>query len=416
MQADMQADLQADMQASNNIATYTIRKKSFCVPRTYDLKDVAGKGAFGTVARFVHSETTYAIKKLDKDVQVICAIRELDVLKHLRNHELFVNMHFEYFHDDSVYMIFENMDSTLGNVIRSAQTLTPAHVIFIAHQIFCGVAILHDAGILHRDLKPDNILINGDCKLKIADFGMSRGFLQESPPKRQKHTPRQYSDNYTTGTTTGETAEVHSTKRNERFPQMVPFTSYQTTRWYRAPEILLETTYDAKADVWSCACIIAELVCRHAILCGKDSADQMRRILRLTGKPSVAEIDSMIPNSVQRRIEILASRMEYINLLSEAEHHESILWHQCKKHDSQLVDLFKRLFQFVPSQRISAYDASRHSYLKDQQKLWRSVPAFNTGADTMTERQQEEYLTKNVMPLETMTVMQGQMDEVIDLL
>ena len=71
----MQSDMKADLPASNKIATYTIRNNTFCVPRTYELKDVAGRGAFGTVARFVHNATTYAFKKLDKDVHVTGAAR-----------------------------------------------------------------------------------------------------------------------------------------------------------------------------------------------------------------------------------------------------------------------------------------------------------------------------------------------------
>ena len=411
----MRADKQADGQASNNIASYTIRKNTFCVPHTYKLKDVAGKGAFGTVARFVHSETTYAIKKLDKDVLVIYAVREIGILRHLRNHDLFINMHFGYFHGESVYMILENMETTLGNVIRSNQTLTSAHITLIAHQIFSGVAILHEAKILHRDLKPDNILINRDCKLKIADFGMSRGFMQVHAysSKRQKHTPTQHADNDTAGTEA--TAEARSTTTNETTSQMLPFTSYQTTRWYRAPEILLETSYGEKADVWSCACILAELVCSHAILCGTDSADQMRRILHLTGKPSSAEIDSMVSKTVWRRAEVVALKIEYIQLMLEAEHRESILWHRCKQHDPQLVDLLKKLFLFVPSQRIRAYDASRHLYFKDQKQRWKWLSTLDIDTATMTERQQGDYLKNNVMPLETMAAMQEQVDEAIDL-
>lgn len=98
--------------------------------------------------------------------------------------------------------------------------------------------------------RPRNILVNADCQLKIADFGLAR-----------------YYDNYTEST-------------------IVPMTEYVTTRWYRAPEVLIGwPRYGAGVDIWALGCIIAELILRHPLFPGLNSLDQLESILKLLGKP-----------------------------------------------------------------------------------------------------------------------------------
>ena len=89
---------------------------------------------------------------------------------------------------------------------------------------------MHSAGILHRDLKPRNILVNTNCDLKICDFGLSRADI----PLLQSHS--------------------------------VMLTDYITTRWYRAPEVLLSwKKYSSAIDVWSVGCILAEMISRKIL-------------------------------------------------------------------------------------------------------------------------------------------------------
>lgn len=92
--------------------------------------------------------------------------------------------------------------------IRSGQPLTDAHFQSFLYQTLCGLKYIHSANVLHRDLKPGNLLVNADCELKICDFGLARG--------------------YTPGGGTSRTAG------NQGF-----MTEYVATRWYRAPEIML---------------------------------------------------------------------------------------------------------------------------------------------------------------------------------
>ena len=90
--------------------------------------------------------------------------------------------------------------------IRSGQPLTDAHFQSFLYQTLCGLKYIHSANVLHRDLKPGNLLVNADCELKICDFGLARG--------------------YSSGT--------GSASNNQGF-----MTEYVATRWYRAPEVML---------------------------------------------------------------------------------------------------------------------------------------------------------------------------------
>jgi mitogen-activated protein kinase 7 len=109
----------------------------------------------------------------------------------------------------------ELMESDLAAIIRSGQPLTDAHFQSFIYQILCGLKYIHSANVLHRDLKPGNILVNADCELKICDFGLARGF---------------------------------SVDPDENAGYM---TEYVATRWYRAPEIMLSISSYTKASTYN---------------------------------------------------------------------------------------------------------------------------------------------------------------------
>jgi len=114
---------------------------------------------------------------------------------------------------DSVYLYIELLEADLHAIIRSGQPLTDAHYQSFIYQVLCGLKYIHSANVLHRDLKPGNLLVNADCELKICDFGLARG----------------YSDN---------------TEQNAGY-----MTEYVATRWYRAPEIMLSFQSYTKASM-----------------------------------------------------------------------------------------------------------------------------------------------------------------------
>jgi serine/threonine protein kinase len=114
---------------------------------------------------------------------------------------------------DSVYLYIELLEADLHAIIRSGQPLTDAHYQSFIYQVLCGLKYIHSANVLHRDLKPGNLLVNADCELKICDFGLARG----------------YSDN---------------SEQNAGY-----MTEYVATRWYRAPEIMLSFQSYTKASI-----------------------------------------------------------------------------------------------------------------------------------------------------------------------
>lgn len=104
------------------------------------------------------------------------------------------------------------MEADLHQIIRSEQPLTDAHFQYFVYQICRGLKYIHSANVLHRDLKPGNLLVNADCELKICDFGLARGFSDDA-------------------------------ESNVGF-----MTEYVATRWYRAPEIMLSFQSYTKAS------------------------------------------------------------------------------------------------------------------------------------------------------------------------
>jgi len=142
------------------------------------------------------------------------------------------------------------MDTTLSKVIRSKQKLSPRHIQYFIYQIARGLEYMHSGGIIHRDLKPENILVNAaDCKVKITDFGLSRGVhLDADTPQK--------------------------------------LTEYVVTRWYRAPEVMCcSRLYDYQIDTWALGCISAELFYRRPVFKGRNHIEQLQLIFHYMGTP-----------------------------------------------------------------------------------------------------------------------------------
>lgn len=113
------------------------------------------------------------------------------------------------------------------------------------YQILQGLNFMHKHGFFHRDIKPENLLCNGPELIKIADFGLAR--------------------------------EIRSRP---------PYTDYVSTRWYRAPEVLLRSTnYSSPVDIWAVGCIMAELYTLQPLFPGRSEVDQIFRICSILGTP-----------------------------------------------------------------------------------------------------------------------------------
>jgi len=240
------------------------------IPFGYIPVEPVGQGAYGFVFSALKvgnrekEPIPVAIKKLndawDNETSKARLFRELLCMKEM-NHPNVLKLVDVMYCNKAVYIVSELMETDLGSVVKSSQSLSVEQMLVIFYQLIDGVRYIHDCGIIHRDLKPRNILVSKNCDVKICDFGLAR--------------------------TVG--------------PATVPLTDYVCTRWYRAPEILVPAyTYTNKIDIFSLGCIIAEVVSKKPLLPGKDSIRQYDLILRRFGKLSDQEI-ALIPDSRVRK-------------------------------------------------------------------------------------------------------------------
>jgi len=216
------------------------------------------------------------------------------------------------------YVVNELMETDLACIVKSPQPLSDEHCQFFIYQILRGMKYVHSAGILHRDLKPRNLLVNSNCDLKICDFGLARADLPD--------------------------LKFHSTV----------MTDYIATRWYRAPEVLLSwKRYNKAIDVWSIGCILAELLGRRPLFPGTETDNQLEIIIDMMGTPSEEEISSV---PVAQKREMLKNMPK-----KKPKSFETMF----KSANPLAVDLLKKLLIFDPLKRITVDEALAHPYLKD---------------------------------------------------
>jgi len=162
---------------------------------------------------------------------------------------------------------------------------------------------------VHRDLKPSNILVNENCDLKICDFGLAR--IQD--------------------------------------PQM---TGYVSTRYYRAPEIMLTwQKYDVEVDIWSAGCIFAEMLEGKPLFPGKDHVNQFSIITELLGTPPDDVISTICSENTLRFVQSLPKR------------ERQPLKNKFKNADPQAIELLERMLVFDPRKRVKAGEALADPYL-----------------------------------------------------
>ncbi|CAJ0632155.1 9750_t:CDS:10 [Entrophospora sp. SA101] len=194
--------------------------------------------------------------KSEKEGFPITALREVKLLQSL-NHGQIVKLNEIMVFKGVVYMVFEYMDHDLTGILGNVQVnFEHQHIKCLMKQLLEGLAYLHENGVLHRDIKGSNILLNNRGELKLADFGLARQFH----PKR-----------------------------------MHDYTNRVITLWYRPPELCLGATqYGPEVDLWSAGCIMMELITKKAIFPGNDEISQLEYIYKLMGTPTVDDWPSLI--------------------------------------------------------------------------------------------------------------------------
>ena len=215
-----------------------------------------------------------------------------------------------------VYLVTELLDTDLHYIIHSKQALSDDHIQYFVYQILRGVHAIHTAHVLHRDLKPGNLLVNKNCDLKICDFGLARAI---DPTEEKKD---------------------------------LGLTEYVVTRWYRAPELLVENqSYTTAIDVWAVGCIFAEMLGRKALFPGRDYLHQLRLIIDVLGTPSEEDLSCITNHQAVQFLRTLPvkPRKPWTEIFPNA--------------SPQALALLDSMLVFNPDNRCSMVDALNSEYM-----------------------------------------------------
>jgi len=250
------------------------------------------------------------------------AIREITLLKEL-THPNVVSLNDVVLQENRLYLIFEFLSMDLKkylDTVPEGQFMDPQLVKSYLFQILDAMVFCHSRRVIHRDLKPQNLLIDNKGTIKLADFGLARAY---------------------------------------GIPVRV-YTHEVVTLWYRAPEILLGgQRYSTPVDIWSIGCIFAEMATRKPLFHGDSEIDQLFRIFRTLGTPTeetwpgVSQLPDYKNNFPSWKSNILPTCVPQIDKLGQ--------------------DLLQAMLIFDPQKRLSAKAALNHPYFDDFDK--NSVPS-----------------------------------------
>ncbi|KAI9671026.1 MAG: negative regulator of the PHO system [Alyxoria varia] len=297
-------------------------------PNSFQQLEKLGEGTYATVFKGRNRQTgeLVALKEIHLDSEEgtpSTAIREISLMKELK-HENIVSLHDVIHTENKLMLVFEYMDRDLKKYMDThgdRGALKPPIIKSFMYQLLQGIAFCHENRVLHRDLKPQNLLINQKGALKLADFGLARAFG----------------------------IPVNT------------FSNEVVTLWYRAPDVLLGSRqYNTSIDIWSAGCIMAEMFTGRPLFPGTANEDQLQKIFRLMGTPS--------PNTwpgIEKFPEYRKNFQQYatqdLGVLLPAV-------------DQVGLNLLNRMLQLRPDQRISAREALQHPWFNEFQGQSRTAP------------------------------------------
>ncbi|XP_004400756.1 PREDICTED: mitogen-activated protein kinase 15 [Odobenus rosmarus divergens] len=297
------------------------------VAQRYLLKRRLGKGAYGIVWKAVDRRTgeVVAIKKIfdafrDKtDAQR--TFREIMLLQELGDHPNIIRLLdvIRAENDRDIYLVFESMDTDLNAVICKGRLLKDIHKRYIIYQLLRATKFIHSGRVIHRDQKPSNILLDSSCLVKLCDFGLARtlGGLPEGPAGQA-------------------------------------LTDYVATRWYRAPEVLLSSSwYTPGVDMWSLGCILGEMLRGRPLFPGTSTLHQLELILETIPPPSKEDLLALGSSYSASILPCLGSRpRQTLDTLLPPDT------------PPEALDLLRGLLVFAPEKRLSAAQALQHPYVQ----------------------------------------------------
>ncbi|ORX57473.1 Pkinase-domain-containing protein [Hesseltinella vesiculosa] len=276
-----------------------------------------GEGTYAVVYRARQKDTdrVVAVKKIKMgqftDGLDLTAIREVKYLQEL-HHPNVIELIDVFSHKTSLNLVLEFLDSDLEQVIKNKSILfMPADIKSWMVMMLRGLDHCHRHYILHRDMKPNNLLLTADGVLKIADFGLARDW-------------------------------------GDAGRQM---TSQVVTRWYRSPELLFGAKeYSYAVDMWSVGCIFAELMLRTPFVAGESDMDQLTKIFTAMGTPTEKDWPGMtsLPDFIQFRVFPKVALHQYFIAAGR-----------------DAIDLLEKMLVFDPRKRWSTDECLNHQYFKN---------------------------------------------------
>lgn len=329
------------------------------------------------------------LPKAEKEGFPITAIREMKLLSRL-DHPNIVRLERVIFGGlsegkemgGSVFMIFPYIKHDLVGLQHFRQNkLSIPEIKCITIQVLCGLQYMHSRGIVHRDLKLANILMDESGVVKIADFGLARVLPIDE--------------------------QAHQTNR-------------VITRWYRPPELLLGAThYTASVDCWSLGCIFAELVCGYPLFPGETEVHVLRYIIDTIGPPTEKiwpgfkklgdSSDVLHLTRLARRnlTEYIKNPTGYCNYSSREERplsllikdrdghyqHRAVFRKQFRTISKSGMQFVASLLRYDPNERLTASGALNHAFISQEEPLACIASAIRLPNTPMRELDVKEIVT-----------------------
>ncbi|KAJ1297137.1 hypothetical protein BS78_01G355100 [Paspalum vaginatum] len=241
----------------------------------------------------------------------------------------------------SLYLVFEYMEHDLAGLAASPDIkFTEPQVKCYMHQLLSGLEHCHDRGVLHRDIKGSNLLLDNSGMLKIADFGLASFF---DPDCKQ------------------------------------PMTSRVVTLWYRPPELLLGATdYGVAVDLWSAGCILAELLAGRPIMPGRTEVEQLHKIFKLCGSPTEEYWKK--------------SKLPHATIFKPQQPYKRRIRETFKDFPQSALQLIETLLAIEPADRLTATSALRSDFFTTEPFACKSssLPKYPPSKEIDAKRRDEE--------------------------
>uniref|UniRef100_A0A0B6ZKU0 cyclin-dependent kinase n=1 Tax=Arion vulgaris TaxID=1028688 RepID=A0A0B6ZKU0_9EUPU len=283
----------------------------------YDKISKIGEGSYGIVFKCRNRETgqIVAIKKFveSEDDPLIkkIAMREIRMLRQLKHPNL-VNMIEVFRRRKRLNLVFEYVDHTVLNELDKYPRGVPERMVQrIVYQTLLAVNFCHQHNTIHRDVKPENILITRQGQVKLCDFGFARVL---SPG--------------------GE------------------YTDYVATRWYRSPELLVgDTQYGPPVDVWAIGCVFAELTTGQAIWPGRSDVDQLYLIRKTLG------------DLISRHLEIFSNNAFFKGMTIPEPDRLEPLEERYPEMNAHAMNFLQNCLKMDPEERMTCAQLIQHQYM-----------------------------------------------------